>query len=383
MDHRTAQLVRFLDLDAGRQIGLQHRQAFVEQFLHDALRQRRAGLELVDDDALDAQFGRMVGADLLHRLEQPVERAAREVVAVEGDQAALGRDQRRAGVEIQRRRRVHPDLVVAAVLLLQRLERLLQLVDLVAALQLAVQLVEFGRGRHHVEVVPGTGDDEVRGVDLFDAELQRLREKGGGAGMLLVGSVTEQVAGRVALAVEVDHQHPPSAGRGDGRQVACDRGLAHAALLVEHHAPHRSPPLNADIVHCTNRRAQIRRTGPIAIGCFSHCSGPAWACRARTTPMPCTTWPKAAKPWPSGLRRPPKSNSGWSPKQMKNSAVAVPGAPRAIDTVPSRWRRPVCFVVSCAMAGRSGGASSGRFRPHCTTSILCGLCGWLASDTSR
>ena len=47
-----------------------------------------------------------------------------------------------------------------------------------------------------------------------------------------------------------------------------------------------------------------------------------------------------------GCRPPPKSSSGWSPMQMKNSEAAEPGVLRAIDTVPSRWLRPVSRVVS-------------------------------------
>jgi hypothetical protein len=44
-------LVRFLDLDRAAQIGLQHRQALVDEFLHQLLRQAGARLELVDHNA--------------------------------------------------------------------------------------------------------------------------------------------------------------------------------------------------------------------------------------------------------------------------------------------------------------------------------------------
>jgi hypothetical protein len=47
---------------------------------------------------------------------------------------------------------------------------------------------------------------------------------------------------------------------------------------------------------------------------------------ARTTSSPLTIRPKAAKPCPSGFLLPPKSSSGWSPIQLKKSAVAVSGA---------------------------------------------------------
>jgi hypothetical protein len=52
--------------------------------------------------------------------------------------------------------------------------------------------------------------------------------------------------------------------------------------------------------------------------------------------------------------------------------------------VPSRWRNPVSFVVSWAIGGSGGGSPSPRFRPYCTTSILCRVSGaWLASVTTR
>ena len=70
--------------------------------------------------------------------------------------------------------------------------------------------------------------------------------------------------------------------------------------------------------------------------------------------------------------------------QMKNSDAAEPGVLRAIDTVPSRWLRPVSRVVSWAIGGSGGAWPSARFIPHCTTSILCRVSGaWFASVTTR
>ena len=60
----------------------------------------------------------------------------------------------------------------------------------------------------------------------------------------------------------------------------------------------------------------------------------------RTTSMPETTRPKAAKPWPSGFRRPPKSSDGWSLTQMNQPEVALSAVPRAIDTAPSTCFEP-------------------------------------------
>jgi hypothetical protein len=114
VDHRLGLLVRFLDLHRRRQVGLQHRQAFVDQLLHHLLRQIGARLELVDHDAFHPQVAVVVGLDLLHVLQQRIQRLARELVAVEGDQAGIGGDQRRAGEEVQRRRGVDEHAVEAS-----------------------------------------------------------------------------------------------------------------------------------------------------------------------------------------------------------------------------------------------------------------------------
>src|SRR5204862_327311 len=73
----------------------------------------------------------------------------------------------------------------------------------------------------------------------------------------------------------------------------------------------------------------------------------------RTTSIPLTTRPKAANPWPSGLRLPPKSSSGWSPTQMKKSPVAVSGPSRAIDSVPSLCASFVSRVRSSLIGANS------------------------------
>jgi hypothetical protein len=68
MNHRHGQFVGLLDLHAGAEIGDEHGQAFINQFLDRALRQRGSGLELVDHDALDPQFGVVVGLNFLDAL---------------------------------------------------------------------------------------------------------------------------------------------------------------------------------------------------------------------------------------------------------------------------------------------------------------------------
>jgi hypothetical protein len=107
---------------------------------------------------------------------------------------------------------------------------------------------------------------------------------------------------------------------------------------------------------------------------------PAWI--FRTTSMPRTTRPKAAKPWPSGLRRPPKSSSGWSPTQRKKSEVAVSGPSRAIEMVPSLCLSPVSRVRSSLIGGNSSLARAGLM-PAWTTAIVTLLSGWLSARTVR
>ena len=75
---------------------------------------------------------------------------------------------------------------------------------------------------------------------------------------------------------------------------------------------------------------------------------------------------------------PPKSRAGLSPMQMKNSAPAVPGSPRAMEMTPSVCLIPVACVVSWAIGGAGSGWPSSRFSPPWTTVILAGL--WSLSD---
>jgi hypothetical protein len=68
--------------------------------------------------------------------------------------------------------------------------------------------------------------------------------------------------------------------------------------------------------------------------------------------------------------------------QMNQPDVALSGAPRAIDTTPSLWSRPVTFVRSRGMAGKPLLAWSG-LTPAWITSIFTGLSGWLSIFTVR
>ncbi len=71
----------------------------------------------------------------------------------------------------------------------------------------------------------------------------------------------------------------------------------------------------------------------------------------RTTSMPSVTWPKGAKPSASMPPGAPASKPGWSQSRMKKSAVALPGAPRAMEIAPATLWRPVLLLGSSAIGG--------------------------------
>ena len=238
VDQGPRQLVRLAHLDRGLQVGLQHRQALVDQLLHQLLRQPGARLKLIDHDALDLQTGVVVGADLLHVGQQRIERLAREVVAIERDQAAAGPHERGPGVKVERRRGVEINLLV---LVAQLRQRLAQLVDFVARLQLDLQLVQRRAGGEHIQTGKGSALHEVRRRQWVEGVAERLREKtryadraSAALGSALRTSGTEQVAAGIALHIEVDQQGAPTLYRADRGQVAGDGGLAHPAFLIEY-----------------------------------------------------------------------------------------------------------------------------------------------------
>src|SRR5690606_11143795 len=123
-----------------------------------------------------------------------------DLVAVEGNQHAVRRDQRRHRVEVQRRRGVQVDAVIV---LGQPGQQFAQLVDLVLLLQLGLQFGQLGGGGHHMQVV------ERRLVDVDAALLRQpggkhLLEEIGDAHRQLVAAQAGQVVAGIALGVQVD-----------------------------------------------------------------------------------------------------------------------------------------------------------------------------------
>src|SRR5258705_5508892 len=98
-------------------------------------------------------------------LDELVDGKPGELVAVERDQAAVGRDERGQREEVEGRRRVEVDRVE----LVEPLERVPKLEDLVARLQLALQRLEVGVGGQDRQVL------ERRGMDvLLYARLEEM-----------------------------------------------------------------------------------------------------------------------------------------------------------------------------------------------------------------
>jgi len=65
-----------------------------------------------------------------------------------------------------------------------------------------------------------------------------LLKKIGGGGLVFGGKSTQQVAGGIALRVEVNDQRAQALAGADGGQIAGDGGLANAPFLIEHDDRH-------------------------------------------------------------------------------------------------------------------------------------------------
>src|SRR5471032_2163738 len=148
INHRLGMLMAFADFHRLRQVGTEYRQAFVKQFLHKLLRQACAWLKLVDHDPFDGQFGIVVMLDLLNIFEHRIQRTARKIIAIEWDQTAFDRDQRRAGEEIEGGGRIDIYRVIAV----ETFERIAQLVNFIARFKLTLQGLEIGVRWNDVEV---------------------------------------------------------------------------------------------------------------------------------------------------------------------------------------------------------------------------------------
>jgi hypothetical protein len=127
-----------------------------------------------------------------------------------------------------------------------------------------------------------------------------------------------------------------------------------------------------------------RRTDRTRIGCARYWSASPRACRARITSIPSTTRPKRGEAEAVGISAAAEVELG-----LVADADEVLGGRGARLRARHRdgaveMAQPALRVVSWTIGGSGGAWPSGRIIPHCTTSILCGVCGaWFASVTTR
>ncbi len=104
--------MRLADPDRTGKFAVEHWQAFGLEFIDQPLRQACACLELIHHNALDYQARIMVCFDLANIVHQGIQRLAREIVAVERNDATVGGDQRGLGENIVGRRRIEENFFV-------------------------------------------------------------------------------------------------------------------------------------------------------------------------------------------------------------------------------------------------------------------------------
>src|SRR5690606_10067654 len=181
-------------------------------------------------------------ADALDAVDQIGKPFQRVVLALHGDDHAVGGDQRVDGEHRQRRRAVDEDEVVV---LAHRGQRVAQ----PALLHLHVEQGDFGGGQVAVgrQQLVATVLGELHGI--AEAALADQHVVDGVLESVLVDARTH---GGVALRVEIDQQDATLGGNQRGGQVDAGGGLADSTLLVGNrenpsHAP-RLPPGPSDAV---------------------------------------------------------------------------------------------------------------------------------------
>src|SRR5687768_10639658 len=145
----------------------------------------------------------MICADLGDVFEQHIKRPAREIVAIERDEAAVGCDECRAGEEVERRRGVDVDEIV---LLVELGERLAQLEDLVARFELVLLLGKHGMRGQHVETLEARAMDELVRFFRPQREAEYLLEEAGERRLELPAVLAKQVLRRITLRIEIDDE---------------------------------------------------------------------------------------------------------------------------------------------------------------------------------
>jgi len=184
------------------QVGFKDPMARPAQLVNQFRRQSSPRLKLIHHDALNLQAWVVVGLQLPNRFHEFIEGIPRKRVAIEGDETSISGNQGGAGVEIHCRRGVDIDPVKS----LQHFEGFPQLVDFVAGLQSRVQRVQLPVGRQYRQIRIRRGMHESVKAPRVNPMAQGVLEVLRRGACYLPGIGTQQIAGGIALCVQVDDQ---------------------------------------------------------------------------------------------------------------------------------------------------------------------------------
>ena len=221
---RLAEGGRLREADIARDDGAKHLVAEVRDELRAHLvGEVVAGVEHGAQHALDRELRIGGHADLFHGGEQRRQPLERVILALHGNEHAVGRDQRVDGEHVERRRTVDEDDVEGFALGLERLAQL----DLPSDRQR--QQAHFRGG----EVLVGRQQHEVALFDLDQCGRKIAFPEQHFTGAALERALVDPAAhGGVALRIQIHQQHAPPRGGEGCREIDRRGGLADAALLV-------------------------------------------------------------------------------------------------------------------------------------------------------
>ena len=191
-------------------------------FLRYLRREVRAPIEHGQRHAENLQPGIHTALYRAERCHQVAEPLQREVFALHRHQDSVRCTQGVQRQQLQRRRTIHKNQVIA---FLDPVQRHVQLpFPVLGGDQLHGGARQIGRGRQHVPV--GRGDDGIRRRNVVD---QHVVDR-----VFALPLVQPQPGGGVCLGVKVAQKHAQSQIMQGGGQIHGGGGFSHAALLIHH-----------------------------------------------------------------------------------------------------------------------------------------------------